>query len=163
MASDRIDNGKFVSLTYSITDEHGNVLEQSDLPVSYVYGGDTELVGGVDEAIRGKVAGEKVEVTVPPEQAFGDHDPDLTFTDNVANVPPEFRRLGAEVEMRNDEGEARTFYVTDIEGDKLTVDGNHPMAGKTINVNISILEVRDATPDDAKSSGIHSIKPATRH
>ena len=163
MASDRVDHGKFVSLTYSITDEKGNVLEQSDLPVSYVYGGDTELVGGVDDAILGKGEGDKVEVTLPPENAFGDHDPDLTFTDKIANVPPEFRRLGAEVEMRNDAGEARTFYVTRIEGDELTVDGNHPMAGKTITVHIKILEVRDATPDDVKNPGIDSIDQMTRH
>ena len=163
MASNRVDHGKFVSLAYSITDEKGNVLEQSDLPVSYVYGGDTELVGGVDDAILGKGEGDKVEVTLPPENAFGDHDPDLTFTDKIANVPPEFRRLGAEVEMRNDAGEARTFHVTRIEGDELTVDGNHPMSGKTITVHIEYLEVRDATPDDVKNPGIDSINPMTLH
>jgi FKBP-type peptidyl-prolyl cis-trans isomerase SlyD len=163
MASDRIENGKFVSLTYSITDEKGNVLEQSDLPVSYVYGGDTELVGGVDKAILGKQEGDKVEVTVPPENAFGDHDPGLTFTDKIANVPPEFRRLGAEVEMRNESGEPRTFYVTRIEGDELTVDGNHPLAGKTITVHVRILEVRDALPDDARNSGINSVNQPTLH
>ena len=163
MASNRVDHGKFVSLAYSITDEKGNVLEQSDLPVSYVYGGETELVGGVDDAILGKGEGDKVEVTLPPEKAFGEHDPDLTFTDKIANVPPEFRRLGAEVEMRNDAGEARTFYVTRIEDDELTVDGNHPMAGKTITVHIKILEVRDATADDVKNPGIDSINRVTLH
>lgn len=163
MASVRIDNGKFVSLTYSITDQHGNVFERSDLPVSYVYGGDTELVGGIDTAIHGMVAGDNVEATLPPEQAFGDIDPGLTFTDDLANVPEQYRRLGAAVEMRNDAGESRTFYVTAIEDDKLTVDGNHPLAGKTVTVRISILDVRNATPDDAKSSGIHSMAPATRH
>lgn len=163
MAEHTIQKGKFVSLTYSITDDQGNVMEQSDLPVSYVYGGDTELVGGVDEAILGKKAGDRVEVTVPPENGFGDRDPDLTFTDDIENVPPEFRRVGAEVEMRNEAGESRTFYVTDISGGKLTVDGNHPMAGKTLTVHISIAEVRDAKPGDAAASGIHSVRPGTRH
>ena len=67
MAEDTIQKGKFVSLTYSITDEQGNVMEQSDLPVSYVFGGDTELIGGVDEAIAGKKTGDKVDVTVSPD------------------------------------------------------------------------------------------------
>lgn len=163
MAEETIKKGKFVSLTYSITDEQGNVMEQSDLPVSYVYGGDTELLGGVDEAILGKKAGDRVEVTVPPEQAFGDHDPALTFTDDVENVPPEFRRLGAEVEMQNEAGESRTFHVTRIEGGRLTVDGNHPMAGKTLTLHVTVTEVRDARPGDAAASGIHSMTPGTRH
>lgn len=164
MASDIIKNGKFITLTYSIADEQGNVMEQSDLPMSYVFGGDTELLGDADKAILGKQAGDSVKLTVPPEQGFGEHDPGLTFTDDVENVPPEFRRLGAEVEMRNEAGESRTFYVTRIEGGKLTVDGNHPMAGKTLTLSIKILEVRDATPDDAVTSGIHSAAPGgTRH
>lgn len=163
MAADTIEEGKFVSLTYSITDEQGNVMEQSDLPVSYVYGGDTELVGGVDKAIRGKKSGDRVEVTVPPESGFGAHDPALAFTDDIENVPREFRRLGAEVEMRNEAGESRTFYVTQIADGKLTVDGNHPMAGKTLTVHVKIVEVRDARPGDAATSGIHSVTPGTRH
>lgn len=163
MASDIIKNGKFVSLTYSIADEQGNVMEQSDLPMSYVFGGDTELLGGADKAILGKKAGDSVKITVPPEKGFGEHDPDLTFTDDLENVPPEFRRLGAEVEMRNESGDARTFYVTRIEGGKLTIDGNHPMAGKTLTLSVKILEVRDARPEDALNSGIHSATPGTRH
>jgi len=163
MASDIIKTGKFVSLSYSIADDQGNVLEQSDLPMSYVYGGDTELLGGVDHAILGKKAGDSVKVTVPPEKGFGEHDPDLTFTDDLENVPSQFRQLGAEVEMRNESGESKTFYVTRIENGKLTIDGNHPMAGKTLTVSIKILDVRDATPEDALNSGIHSVTPGTRH
>ncbi len=120
--------GKLVTVTYSITDEHGNLLERNDLPMSYVYGGDTELIGGMDEAIAGRRAGDELTVTVPPSKAFGEHDPGLTFTDDLDNVPHEFRYLGAEVPMQNDSGEQRTFYVTRIADGRLTVDGNHPLA-----------------------------------
>jgi FKBP-type peptidyl-prolyl cis-trans isomerase SlyD len=66
--------------------------------------------------------------------------------------------LGAEVQMQNQEGETKTFYVSKIEGDKLTVDGNHPLAGKTLKVMIKIVEVRDATVEDmAPASGSCSI------
>lgn len=163
MASEIIKNGKFVSLTYAIADEQGNVMEQSDLPMSYVYGSDTELLGGADRAILGKKAGDAVKMTVPPEKGFGEHDPSLTFTDDLENVPPEFRRLGAEVEMRNEAGDSRTFYVTRIENGKLTIDGNHPMAGKTLTLSIKILEVRDARPEDALNSGIHSTTSGLPH
>jgi FKBP-type peptidyl-prolyl cis-trans isomerase SlyD len=154
MSREVIQNGKFVSLTYSIADPEGNVLEQSDLPVSYIHGGETELIGGMDRAVAGKRQGEEVTLSIPPGEAFGDHDPDLTFTDDIENVPPQFRQLGAEVQMQNDAGEVKNFYVTKMEGGKLTVDGNHPLAGKTLVVKVKILEVRDATKEDAMSVGL---------
>ena len=127
------------------------------MPLGFVYGSDTELIGGMDTALRGKAVGDSVEVSIPPEDAFGDHDPSMTFTDDVENVPPEFRKLGAEVQMQNDTGEAKTFYVSSIENGKLTVDGNHPLAGKTLTVSIKILEVRDAKAGEEKVSGIHAV------
>ncbi len=157
MAREVIKPGKFVSLTYTISDTEGNLLEQNDLPVSYVHGGDTELVGGMDKAVAGKAAGDKVEMVIPPEDGFGAHDPDLTFTDDLENVPPQFRRVGAEVQMQNEAGDARTFIVTRIEDGKLTVDGNHPMAGKTLVVRVKILEVRDATMEDMNPQGSRSL------
>jgi len=159
MSADIITQGKLVSLTYAIRDEHGSVLEQHDVPVSYIHGGDAELIGGMDRAVAGKRAGDAVELLVSPEQGFGRHDPALTFTDDIDNVPPELRRLGAEVTMQNEAGETRTFYVTRIENGRLTVDGNHPMAGKTLKVRVRIEAVRDATQTDllALSGGSHRL------
>ncbi|MES9877801.1 MAG: FKBP-type peptidyl-prolyl cis-trans isomerase [Candidatus Sedimenticola sp. PURPLELP] len=148
MSQEVIQPGKFVSLTYTIVDSDGNVLEQNDIPVSYVHGGETELIGSMDKAVAGKVAGDEVEVEVPPSDGFGESDPDLMFTDDLANVPPQFHQVGAEVQMQNDSGDTKTFYVTKIEDGKLTVDGNHPLAGKTLMVRVKILEVRDATAED---------------
>lgn len=149
-SKETIKLGKFVSLTYSISDTDGNMLEQNDLPVSYIHGGDQELLGGMDRAVSGKSAGDEVAVEVPPERGFGRHDPNLTFTDDIENVPPQFRHVGAEVQMKNEAGEVKTFFVTAIKDGKLTVDGNHPMAGKTLRVNVKILEVRDATEADRR-------------
>ncbi|MEW8625929.1 MAG: FKBP-type peptidyl-prolyl cis-trans isomerase [Candidatus Thiodiazotropha sp.] len=159
MSKETIKPGKFVSLTYTIQDTDGNVLEQSDLPVSYIHGGETELIGGMDQAVAGKAQGEEVTMTVPPENGFGDYDPDLTFTDDIENVPPEFRQLGAEVQMQNDAGDVKSFYVTKIEDGKLTVDGNHPLAGKSLQVKVKILEVRDATQEDAMQVGMPGQSP----
>jgi FKBP-type peptidyl-prolyl cis-trans isomerase SlyD len=60
-------------------------------------------------------------------EGFGPHDPNLTFTDDLDNVPPQFRFVGAEVPMQSENGEVKTFYVTRIENGRLTVDGNHPL------------------------------------
>ncbi|MCB1724599.1 MAG: FKBP-type peptidyl-prolyl cis-trans isomerase [Chromatiaceae bacterium] len=158
MSDETIRPGKYVALTYTICDDAGNVVEQHDTPVGFVYGSDTELVGGMDRAVAGKRQGDQVEVEVSPEQGFGERDPNLTFTDRVENVPPQFRQLGAEVQMQNDKGETRSFFVTRIEDGELTVDGNHPLAGKCLTVRVTIAEVRDAQPGEEKVSGIHAVQ-----
>lgn len=153
MSNQSIEQGKLVSLTYRIYGESGDLLEQSDLPVSYIHGGQNELIGGMDRAVAGKCAGEEVELKVTPEQGFGPHDPDLTFTDSIENVPPQFRHVGAEVQMQNDSGEVKTFYITKIADGQLTVDGNHPFAGKHLRVKVQIKEVRDPTEQELAQDG----------
>lgn len=161
MTLEAIRPGKYVSLTYSIADDTGNILEQTDLPVGYIHGGKTELIGGMDEAITGKVAGDKVELLLGPDQAFGPIDPNLTFTDNIANVPPEFRVMGAEVPMKSSSGEVKTFYVTRVTDTSVTVDGNHPLAGKPLLVHVVIREVRDPSPDEIAQDGGGSAIPGS--
>jgi FKBP-type peptidyl-prolyl cis-trans isomerase SlyD len=145
MPDELISAGKLVALTYRIEDGQGNILEQTDIPVSYIHGGQTELIGGMDSAIDGRRVGDAIELTLRPDQGFGPRDPALTFTDDLENVPPEFRFVGAEVQMENELGETRQFHVTQIADGKLTVDGNHPLAGKTLRVYVRINEIRDPT------------------
>ncbi|MEW8323658.1 MAG: FKBP-type peptidyl-prolyl cis-trans isomerase [Candidatus Thiodiazotropha taylori] len=154
MSQETVKPGKFVSLSYMIQDMDGNVLEQSDLPVGYIHGGETELIGGMDQAVLGKAQGEEVTMTIPAENGFGAYNPDLVITDGIENVPVELRQLGAEVQMQNEAGDVRSFYVTKIEGDRLTVDGNHPLAGKTLQVKLKILQVRDASQEDMLQFGM---------
>ncbi len=159
MTEQTVQNGKYVTLSYTILDEDGNVVEQHDVPIGYVHGSDTQLIGGMDRAVLGKRPGDEVEVILTPEQSgFGEHDPNLTFTDDLSNVPPEFHRIGAEVAMQNEAGDTRTFHVSRIEDGKLTVDGNHPLAGKTLKVIVKIHDVRDAAPGEEQVSGINAVQ-----
>jgi FKBP-type peptidyl-prolyl cis-trans isomerase SlyD len=153
MSAPVISKHKVVAITYSIIDESGAILEQSDIPVYYVHGGPNDMFPDIEAALDGCTLGDSVEVVLPPEKAFGYHDPAMTFTDDIANVPPEFRRVGAEVEMQNDRGETRSFFVSRIEGDKLTVDGNHPFAGKTLTYAVTVADIRDASEEE-KLKGI---------
>jgi FKBP-type peptidyl-prolyl cis-trans isomerase SlyD len=145
MSDDLITAGKLVALTYRIDDGHGHTIEQNDVPVTYIHGGQTELIGGMDKAVQGCRVGDEVELILTPEQGFGPHDPSLTFTDDIQNVPPELRYVGAAFEMENERGETRQFHVTRIGDGTLTVDGNHPLAGRTLRVHVRIEEVRDPT------------------
>ena len=146
-----VGRNKVVAFTYSILDETGEVLEQSDIPISYVHGGKHDMFEKVEAAMEGCVVGDIVEVSLTPEEGFGAHDESLTYTDDIENVPPEFRRVGAEVEMMNDQGDARKFIVIRIENGKLTVDGNHPMAGKIITFNIKVVDIRDANAEEIRN------------
>ena len=162
MSGQSVNQNKVVSFVYSIVDESGELLEQSDIPISYVHGGKHDLFEKVEQGLDGAVVGDTVQVQLTPEEGFGAHDPDLTYTDDIENVPPEFHRIGAEVEMMNDQGETKKFTVTRIEGGKLTVDGNHPMAGKTIIFRIKVTDIRDATPTE-QVDGVEAMAMPVLH
>jgi FKBP-type peptidyl-prolyl cis-trans isomerase SlyD len=89
-----------------------------------------------------------VEVLLPPQDGFGEPKPELTFTDDIENVPPEHRQLGSEVLFENERGEQMQFRVTCIENGKLTVDANHPLAGQTVKFVVTVVSVRPATLDE---------------
>lgn len=143
-----VKKNKVVSVTYSIVDDSGEVLEQSDLPVDYLHGVDGKLFPKVEAALEGKTIGDGVEVTLPPEEAFGEPDPGLIFVDELENAPPEFRVIGAKPTFENADGESIEMTVTKIEDGKITIDGNHPFAGKTITFHVKVAAIRDAMPDE---------------
>lgn len=154
-----VSDGKAVSLTYTIRETGGELLEQVDTPVTYLHGSG-RLLPKVEEALTGKSAGDEVSVDLSVDEAFGPHNAELTYVDDLDNVPEQFRYPGAEVEMTSDRGEKRTFVVTLIEDGKLTIDGNHPLAGKKLTFDVSILEVRVPTEQEraALQAGSESLQ-----
>lgn len=154
--SDKITKNKFVALTYTITDEDENTLERIDMPIHYIQGVKSQVIEKVEIALDGHTVGDLVHVTLTPEEGFGAHQAELTFSDELDNVPPQFHQIGAEVEFQNDHGESKIFRVSHIDDNKLTVDGNHPFAGKTITYNITVREVRDATASELQN-GIENM------
>jgi len=155
--SDRITKNKFVSLIYTIIDDDDITLENIDTPIHYIQGIKSEVIEKISTALEGHKVGDFVQVPLTPEEGFGIHQPELTFSDDINNVPAEFHTIGAEVEFKNDEGESKIFRVTKIANGKLTVDGNHPYAGKNITYNITVKAVRDATENELKY-GADSLK-----
>lgn len=162
MSDQSVSQNKVVSFIYSIVDESGELLEQSDIPISYVHGGKHDLFEKVEAGLDGCVAGDTIEVSLTPEEGFGARDPELTYTDKLENVPDEFRSIGAEVEMMNDQGDSRKFTVTRIENGKLTVDGNHPMAGKAITFRIKVTDIREATAEEI-ANGVEAMAMPVLH
>jgi FKBP-type peptidyl-prolyl cis-trans isomerase SlyD len=148
MSSDMITRGKVVFMTYSVLDEAGRVMGQQDMPTGYVHGAGSGLFGDIERALDGHSAGDRVEVALNSETSFGPHDPELVIVEAMENVPPPYRRLGAEAEFQNEKGEVLTFRVVQIKDGQVTLDGNHPLAGQNATCVVDVLSVREATADE---------------
>lgn len=158
----QITKDKVVTVTYRVEDEQGEVIERIDLPVSYVHGRDSGLVEKVEQALQGKGAGDEVAVVLSPADGFGEWEPAMTFSDAIENVPPQYRQLGAEAEFLNEEGETLKMVVTHVDNGTVTLDGNHPFAGKNITFFVKVLEVRDATAEEIRN-GVQQMPGSTLH
>ena len=149
--SETIQDGKFVELTYKVTDKksrHG--LTRVDFPLGYVHGHNEILAPSVHKQLEGKSVGDVIEVPIDGNQIFGPRDESLVFTDHIENVPEEYRQVGGSILMENDKGQTRSFVVTWMDDEKLTVDGNNPLCGREVIFTLEILTVRDATGEETR-------------
>lgn len=152
--SETIRDGKFVELTYKVTDrKSGHVLTRVEFPLGYVHGHNEILAPAVHMQLEGKAAGDVIEVAIDGNQIFGPRDESLVFSDAIENVPEEYRQVGTSILMENDAGQTRSFLVTHMDDEKLTVDGNNPLSGREIVFTLEILTVRDATDAETKAGG----------
>jgi FKBP-type peptidyl-prolyl cis-trans isomerase SlyD len=137
--SETIQDGKFVELTYKVTDaKTGHVLTQVEFPLGYVHGHNEILAPSVHIALSGKSAGEVIEVPIDGNQIFGARDESLVFTDRIENVPEEYRQVGTSILMENDRGQTRSFLVTRLDDE----------CGRAVVFKLEILNVRDATEEE---------------
>jgi|TARA_Y100000310_G_scaffold344877_2_gene460203 FKBP-type peptidyl-prolyl cis-trans isomerase SlyD len=144
---------------YSIMNDDGEVVDSSEggEPLSFVEG-DGTMIKGLQRALQGRSAGDVFKVTIPPEDAYGWPQRSL-----IRTVFPEmFEGIDGDIEVGmlfqvGSEDEAEVVKVVAVNGDEISVDGNHPLAGITLNFGISVIEVRDATPDEMELAGLPPI------
>jgi FKBP-type peptidyl-prolyl cis-trans isomerase SlyD len=159
--SETIRAGKFVELSYKVTDaKTGHVLTRVEFPLGYVHGYNEILAPSVHMQLEGKSAGDVIEVPIDGSQIFGPRDESLVFTDRIENVPQEYRQVGTSILMENDAGQTRSFLVTHMDDETLTVDGNNPLSGRQVVFVLEILSVRDATPEEKDYGGAAAARPA---
>ena len=158
-----IKHNKVVTITYAILNNNLAVVEQHDAPVAYLHGGNGGLLPGIEAALVGHQIGERVEIQLEPTEAYGIRDESLVFTDDIDNVPPQYRHLGAEVQFQNEAGETKAFYVTRIEEGKLTVDGNPSLAGQTVTCLVNVIDIRDASAAEIRSGLPVETAPGPLH
>ena len=152
--SETIQAGKFVELTYKVTDKKsGHVLTSVEFPLGYVHGHNEILAPSVHMQLEGRCAGDLIEVPIDGNQIFGPRDESLVITDNIENIPEDYRQVGTSILMESDTGQTRSFLVTRMDDETLTIDGNNPLCGRAVVFNLEILTVRDATDEETQAGG----------
>ena len=145
----QISKNKVATFDFTVTNESGQTLDSSKEsgPFSYIHG-IGYLVPGLESAMEGKSAGDRFLVTVLPEQGYGEWDESIlhiiprSVFDEVEDL-----EVGQHVQIEF-ENNTRIAVVTKIEEDHVTLDGNHPLAGMTLNFDIDVVDVRDATKEE---------------
>jgi FKBP-type peptidyl-prolyl cis-trans isomerase SlyD len=157
--SETIQAGKFVELTYKVTDKKsGHVLTMVEFPLGYIHGHNEILAPSVHKELEGKSALDVIEVPIDGNQIFGPRDESLVFTDHIENVTEEYRQVGTSILMENDKGQTRSFLVTGVDDETLTVDGNNPLCGREVVFTLEILTVREATDEEMKAGGAIAVE-----
>ena len=154
----KIAKDTVVSLRYELTDVNGGaVLEKSDNPISYVHGGYDGIFPTVEEALHGKKVGDTVSVKMEPDDAFGEYEHDLVRVESRDSFPKDIE-VGMQLEggAEGDDDEDYMLYtIVEVTDKEVTVDGNHPLAGKTLNFNATVTDVRAATKEELDHGHVH--------
>jgi FKBP-type peptidyl-prolyl cis-trans isomerase SlyD len=154
MTAQTITTGKYVELTYIVIDQKSNaVLTRVEHPLGYVHGTLEILAPAVMAELVGKAEGERVEVPIDCNELYGPRDESLLITARIEDVPEEYREVGTSILMENEQGQTKSFLVTDIDARSITIDGNNPLAGREVIFEVTIQLVRDATEQEIEYGG----------
>ena len=157
---DPVGDGKLVELTYKVIDAKTNsVLTEVEFPIGYVHGVNEVLAPPVTQEIEGKLPGDVIEVPIDCNAVFGPRDESLVFTDRIENVPEEYRVVGTSVLMESEQGNTKTFLVTRVDDESVTIDGNNPLCGREVIFKLQVLTVRDATEEEIEYGGPLATEP----
>jgi FKBP-type peptidyl-prolyl cis-trans isomerase SlyD len=146
-----------VSMHYKLTDDDGNVLDSSEgaEPLSYLHGSGS-IIPGLEKALVGKVEGDSLKAKVEPADGYGDVNPELiqavnkSAFDGVDAIEP-----GMAFEAQAPDGSMQRILVKEVNGDEVTIDANHPLAGFVLTFDVEIVGVREATEEEVSHGHAH--------
>ena len=151
----RIAKDTVVELTYELTDVDGKLIERTEEPIEYLHGGYDGIFPRVEHELSGKGVGDSCRVRLEPDDAFGDYDAELLHLEPRSKFPADVA-IGMRFEGRGVESGTKLVYtVTDVAEDKVVVDGNHPLAGRTLQFECTVTAVRAATDEEIAHGHVH--------
>ncbi|MGV6818759.1 MAG: FKBP-type peptidyl-prolyl cis-trans isomerase [Thiotrichales bacterium] len=160
----KVENKKIVMLNLTMKDDQDVLIEElTDGSFGYLHGAGN-IIPGLEQALEGKSAGDEITVTLTPEDAYGEIDPD-----QIQQVPRNMFPADTEIQpgmqfhAETPEGHPMIVTVTHAEGDTVVIDGNHPLAGVTLKCDASIVAVRDATEEELSHGHMHSSGGSCSH
>ena len=150
-----VTNNVVVSIHYTVRDEDGVQLDSSvgREPLTYLHGAHN-IIPGLELALEGKAIGDQLQVNIVPEEAYGeylDHLVESVPRDSFGDNPLE---VGMRFEAQTNQGPV-SVVVTSIDEDLVTVDGNHPLAGKSLSFDVTIEDIRDASEEEVAHGHAH--------
>lgn len=144
-----------VTLECTVRDPDGNVVDDGSNPLVYLHGGYDAIFPLLEEKLHGLKIGEKLNVKLQPDDAFGEYDESLVLVED-RELFPDNVEIGMVFERVGDDGEDdMVFRVTDIADKKVVVDGNHQLAGMALVFDITVRDVRMATPEELEHGHVH--------
>ena len=150
----KIEKNTVVTLQYKVSDANGKLIEEVKEPMAYLHGGYDNTLPKIEAALEGQESGYQTTLQLAPEDAFGLRDEGLMQTIPKTQFPPGVK-IGGQLEGRDDSGHSIVFTVLKIKGDTVYLDGNHPLAGKTLRFGIKVLEVRAASEEEIAHGHVH--------
>ena len=152
----QIEPNKVVIIDYTLTDTNGDILDTSqDGNFAYLHGA-SNIIPGLENALTGKTAGDELSVTIPPAEAYGERNDALTHTvgldmfENQDDV-----KVGNQFQAQASDGDMMVITITAVNGDQVTIDGNHPLAGEELSFKVKVVDVRDATAEELDHGHVH--------
>jgi FKBP-type peptidyl-prolyl cis-trans isomerases 2 len=150
-----IEKDRVVTIDYELKDSAGAVLDSSEGsdPLVYLHGNQNIIVG-LEKQLEGKSAGDKLSCVVPAAEAYGERDESLIFKVSRAEFGP-----GADIQVdmqfeAHGEGGAQIVKVVAVEGDEVTIDANHTLAGEELHFSVSVVDVREATSKELQNGRV---------
>jgi len=145
-----------VTIDYTLTNDNGDILDRSqDGQFCYLHGA-SNIIPGLEKALDGKTASDEVSVTVPPTEGYGERDDAMlqTISRNMFG-PDQTIEPGMQFHAQSPQGDTMVITVTDIDGDDITVDGNHPLAGVNLNFDVKVVDIRAASQEEIEHGHAH--------
>ena len=151
-----IGDKSVVTIHYTLTDDSGDVLDSSKDgdPLVYLHGANN-IIPGLENELVGKTTGASLKVSVEPADGYGEHSPEAiqkvprSAFEGVEDIQP-----GMQFQTEGPQG-VQVIVVAEVNDDEITIDANHPLAGKTLHFDVSIEGVRDATPEEIDHGHAH--------
>lgn len=144
-----------VKFNYTLTDSEGQVIDQSNgQPLAYLHGA-ANIIPGLEKALTGKTVGDKLTVNVPAAEAYGEY-----YAEMVQEVPREMFQgvenidVGMQFQPQAEDG-IQIVTVKAVQDDVIIIDGNHPLAGRDLNFDVEIVDIREATQEELDHGHVH--------